>query len=123
VFSPGLANPEPFRNEILKNPRVLDFTSARMDPSYIGEGGPHKLSDGRELVFYRATGDSHFLDFSPDYPSDERESLIINETAAAIALPVAFLAGRSWLNRFAYRIEMGVVPFAAAACFLGSLLL
>jgi putative ABC transport system permease protein len=93
AFSPGLANPEPFRNEILKNPRVLDFTSAGIDPSYIGSGGPQKLADGRELVFYRATGDAHFLDFfgmkiirgrnfSPEYPSDERESLIINETAA-----------------------------------------
>ena len=93
VFSPGLANPEPFRNEILKNPRVLDFTSAGIDPLYIGGGGPQKLADGRELVFYRAMGDAHFLDFfgmkivrgrnfSPDHPSDERESLIINETAA-----------------------------------------
>ena len=86
-------NPEPFRSEILKNPRVLDFTTGGVDPRYIGNGGPHKLADGRELVFYRAGGDAHFLDFfgmkivqgrnfSPNHPSDEQDSLLINETAA-----------------------------------------
>ncbi len=86
-------NPEGFRNEILKNPRVLDFAAGGVTPRYIGSGGPQKLADGREIVIYRASGDAHFLDFfgikvvqgrnfSPDHPSDERGALLINETAA-----------------------------------------
>ncbi len=92
ALSHGLSDPEPFRNEILKNPRVLDFTTAGMDPLSIGSGGPEKLADGRELVFYRATGDAHFLDFfgmkivrgrgfSSGRASDDRDALVINETA------------------------------------------
>lgn len=86
-------NQEPFRAEILKDPRILDFTASRVLPSYIGGGSLTKQEDGREIMFYRAYGDYHFLDFyglslvmgrnfSPDNPTDEKDAIILNETAA-----------------------------------------
>jgi putative ABC transport system permease protein len=86
-------NTDAFRAEILNNPRVLDFTTSQVLPSYIGSGGPQKMNDGREFVFYRAYGDYRFLEFfnmplimgrnfSPDHPSDEKDAVILNETAA-----------------------------------------
>ena len=43
-----IKNPEPFRDEVLKNPGVLDFTGSDVLPSYIGSGGPIQQEDGRD---------------------------------------------------------------------------
>ncbi|MBN1939174.1 MAG: ABC transporter permease [Candidatus Aminicenantes bacterium] len=93
VSEPSLVqNAEAFREEALKNPGVLDLTGSDVLPSYIGGGGPKKMEDNRELVFYRARGDYRFLDvygmtlaqgrnFSPEHPADKADSVIINEAA------------------------------------------
>lgn len=93
VSEPSLVqNAAVFREEALKNPGVLDFTGSDVLPSSIGGGGPQKMEDGREIVFYRAHGDLRFLDvygltlvqgrsFSPEYPADAEDSVIINEAA------------------------------------------
>ena len=39
--------------------------------------------------------------------------------AVTVATPIALFLGREWLNRFAYRMDIGVVPFATAAVVTG----
>jgi len=85
-------NAAAFREEALKNPGVLDFAGSDVLPSYIGGGGARNQDDGRAIVFYRARGDERFPEvygmtllagrkFSPDYPADEQDSVLINEAA------------------------------------------
>jgi len=39
------------------------------------------------------------------------EFIITIIVASAIAFPLAYLLSRSWLNTFAFKIEIGILPF------------
>ncbi|MFC1556051.1 ABC transporter permease [candidate division KSB1 bacterium] len=89
-------NPDLIKNELMKNPNIIDFSATSGSPGQTGEQRP-MVPEGNDQtashLLFVLRGDHNFInifkmeivagrDFSPEIPSDMDDAFIINETCA-----------------------------------------